>query len=247
MSNIKRRPREVFWKEMSLENLPVKVPRRLFPELESVFVPPDIPRGSELELVVTVKDENISVREFAMYLALIDRLYGRFSPQGLASYAHSKHGRLEIAEIHKSELEIILRVFHEYQGATAFILLLIFLRSLPQMFKTTSEGVKNLADAYKSYEEGRLVRENRRKLKETIEQEDSLKKLPEARKNQLVKLMEALFQEEANNLSAPVRFARRQVRNLVLRIRTPPSHRLYERPKRKFALGEPDDSSDSPK
>lgn len=203
-------------------------------------MPPDIPRGSELELVVTVKDENISVREFAMYLALIDRLYGRFSPQGLASYAHSKHGRLEIAEIHKSELEIILRVFYEYQGATAFILLLIFLRSLPQMFK-------NLADAYKSYEEGRLVRENRRKLKETIEQEDSLKKLPEARKNQLVKLMEALFQEEANNLSAPFRFARRQVRNLVLRIRTPPSDRLYERPKRKFALGEPDHSVDSPK
>src|SRR6266404_544930 len=127
-----------------MENLPAKVPKSLLPELESAFVPRDTPPGAVLELVITVEAENIPTREFAMYLALVDRLYGRFSPQGLASYAHSKYGRLEISEIHKSELEIIFRVFYGFEGATAFILLLLFLKSLPKMFKTTTEGMKNL-------------------------------------------------------------------------------------------------------
>ncbi|MBA3355287.1 MAG: hypothetical protein H0U18_04980 [Pyrinomonadaceae bacterium] len=153
MPNLERRSREVSKKEVSLESLPAKVPQSLFPEIESAFVPPDTPPSAVLELVITVEGENIPTREFAMYLALVDRLYGRFSPEGLASYAHRKHGRLKIGEIHKSELEIIFRVFYGQQGALAFILLLIFLRSLPKMIKTTTEGVKNLAEAYKGYEE----------------------------------------------------------------------------------------------
>jgi hypothetical protein len=201
-----------------MENLPARVPEALFPDLVSAFMPRDTPPGVVLELVITVEGENIPVREFATYLALVDRLYGRFSPGGLMSYAHRKRGRLKIAEIHKSELEIILRVFYENWEATAFILLMLFLKGLPKMFKTTAEGTKYLAEGYKYYEEGRLLRENRRRLKETIEREESLAKLSNTRKNQLTRLLEAVFSEEANNLSAPFRFASRQVKSIVLRI-----------------------------
>lgn len=204
--------------QLEMESLVSKVPQSLFPDLVAAFIPPDTPPGAVLELVITLEGEDIPTRDFAMYLALVDRLYGRFTPDGLASYAHRKRGRLEIAEIHKSELEIIFRVVYEYKEATAFILLLLALRSLPKMFKTTSEGVKHLAEAYKDYEEGRLARENRRQLRETIEQEESLAELPDTRKTQLTRLLEALFQEEANSLPAPFRFAHRQVKNVILRI-----------------------------
>ena len=54
-----------------MENLPVRVPHTLFPDLVSAFIPPDTPPDAELELVITIEGENIPAREFAEYLALI--------------------------------------------------------------------------------------------------------------------------------------------------------------------------------
>jgi hypothetical protein len=142
-----------------MENLPERVPHTLFPDLVSAFVPPDTPSGAVLELVISIEGENIPAREFAAYLSLIDRLYGRLTQEGLSSYAHREWGRLEIAEIHKSELEIIFRLLKDHPDMAALIVILVFLRSLPNMFKIGTEGVKNLADSYKSFEEGRLARD----------------------------------------------------------------------------------------
>ena len=97
-----------------MENLPARVPHTLFPDLISSFVPPDIPPDAVLELVITVDDHNIPTREFAEYLELIDRLYGRLSREGLMSYAHRESGRLRIAEIRRGSVEIIFQFLHEY-------------------------------------------------------------------------------------------------------------------------------------
>jgi hypothetical protein len=74
-------------------------------------------------------------------------------------------------------------------------------------------------------EEGRLARENRRVLKEAIKQEPAFENLDDARKAQLTTLLNALAKEENNNLPAPIRFARRQVKSILLRIKrqNPPS------------------------
>jgi hypothetical protein len=217
-----------------MEKLPARVPRSLFPDLVNTFIPPDTPPDAILELVITIEGENIPAREFAAYLALIDRVYGKLSPWGLRSYAHRNRGRLEIAEIHKSELEIIFRFFYGYADTAAIIVILFFLRSLPQMFKTTSEGIKNLAEAYKSFEEGMTAREDRRRREymsndrqaiETGRAEDRMiavaRQLDKKRSSQFTRLLNALIMEEEGNLPAPVRFARRQVRNVILRIREP--------------------------
>src|SRR6185295_11824192 len=84
------------------------LPQGSFRGLVSAFVPPGTPRSAILEFVITVDDHDMPTREFAGYLALVDRLYGRLSPGGLRSYAHRDRGRLNIAECRKSELEIIL-------------------------------------------------------------------------------------------------------------------------------------------
>jgi hypothetical protein len=232
-------------------------------------VPPDTPTDAVIELVVIVEGENIPTREFAMYLSLIDRLYGRLSPGGLMSYAHRESGHLEIAEIHKSQLEIIFRALFDHYDAVRLVVILMFLKSLPNMFKLMTEGVKNLAEAHKSYEEtkllkektggeGRLLRaltdgegglirvkgnivkagtneegvnEGRSELvsitalyiREVLEQEPAVEKLAEPDKSRLVELLDALVAEENPNLPAPLRFARRQVRGLTLRIRKPDS------------------------
>lgn len=209
-----------------MENLPARVPHTLFLNLVNAFVPPDTPYDATLELVITIEGENIPAREFAAYLSLIDRLYGRLSSEGLRSYAHREHGRLQVAEIHKSDLEIIFRVLYGHEDTAIFIVLLMFLRILRNVFKRApesakglTEGAKNLAEAYKTYEEGRLVRENRKHIRETIQQEPSLKELDDARKRQLIRLLDGLAAEENANLSAPIRFARHQVRDVELRVR----------------------------
>jgi hypothetical protein len=208
-----------------MENLPARVPHTLLPNLVAAFVPEDTPAGSVVELVITIEGEDILAREFAEYLSLIDRLYGRLSPDGIMSYAHRDEERLRIAEIHKSELEIIFRILHGHWGTAALIAILLFLRSLPNMFKVTTEGIKTLADAYKSYEEGKLARENRKKIRETIKQDSALVNLDDSRKGQLTRLLDALAMIESTNLPAPIRFARRQVKSVIIRVRkeNPPS------------------------
>ncbi len=206
-------------------NLPARVPHTLLPNLVAAFVPENTPADSVVELVVIIEGEDIPVREFAEYLSLIDRLYGRLSPDGIMSYAHRDEGRLRIAEIHKSELEIIFRILYGHWDTAALIVILLFLKSLPNMFKVTTEGIKTLADAYKSYEEGRLARENRKKIRETIKQDAALASLDERRKSQLTALLDALTMIESANLPMPIRFARRQVKRVILRItkENPPS------------------------
>jgi hypothetical protein len=228
-----------------MENLPARVPRSLFPDLVSAFVPSDTPPDAVLELGIIIEGENIPTREFAEYLILIDRLYGRLSSESLRSYAHSKRGRLEISEIHKSALEIIFRFIYGHTDTAAIIVILMFLRSLPKMFKITTEGMKNLADAYKSFEEaqkiydegripnqdrrhlevfgsheeGRINRANRKAIREEIGNESALANLDDERINQLVRLLDALLREENLHLHAPIRFARRRVIGVLLRIR----------------------------
>jgi hypothetical protein len=93
--------------------------------------------------------------------------------------------------------------------------------------------IKSLADAYKSYEEGRLARENRKTHQKAIQHESTLEKLDEPRKGQLITFLDALMMEENANLPTPIRFARRQVKGVVLRIRKRPD---YTPRTRKFAL-----------
>lgn len=200
-----------------MENLPANVPRTLLNDLVEIFAPTDTPQNSILELVISISDEQISTRELAAYLALIDRVYGRTRPEGLISYSHREYGRLHITEIRKGSTEIIFQAIYEFKEITAFAILLLFLRSLPNMFKLSTEGVKYLAEAYKSYEEGRLIRENRRHIRDVIQQDPTLERLDESRRSQLVTLMEALFAEENNNLPAPIRFARKYVKGIFLR------------------------------
>ncbi|HEX8139591.1 MAG TPA: hypothetical protein VF544_18675 [Pyrinomonadaceae bacterium] len=106
------------------------------------------------------------------------------------------------------------------------------------MFKIATEGVKNLADAYKSYQEAKrldkrfteahipektmkaiVARTNRKHIRRAIKEEPALEKLDDARKSQLIALLNALVMEENNSLPAPIRFARHKAKSVILRIR----------------------------
>jgi hypothetical protein len=230
--------RRIAIRKLSGSTLPANVPHTLFPDLVRAFVPTDKQLDSMLEIVITITGDNIPAREFGYYLALIDRVHGRLSPEGLRSYAHSESGHLYISEIHKSELEVIFRTLLHDGDTVRFVAIFLFLRSIPNMFKLAAEGVKNIAEAYKSYQEGAAIRQKtqeginvlqitrekrklsrviRKEIREAIKEEPAFKNLSSTRQGQVITLLAALAKQEEPALPSAIRFARRQVKSIVLR------------------------------
>jgi hypothetical protein len=182
-----------------------------------------------LELVITIEDEGIPAREFAEYLALLDRIYGRMDRDGLMSYAHREWGRLRIAEVNKGSLEAVFRFAQEH--AEKAIIIYLFLKSLPNVIKVSAEAFKTYQEGRSiredtrhneiihRHEESRLARENKRRIKDMIQKEPSSASLDDERKSQLTRLLDALIMEGNPCLPAPIKFARNQVKNVILRIK----------------------------
>jgi hypothetical protein len=199
---------------ITVRNLPTKVPHNA---LASVVYQFDLRKGDTLELVVTVADAGINAREFAAYLRLMDRVYGRVLRGDLRSYALTSHGQLEIAKISKGSLDIsIVDVFSQFHDAIPLLMLWLFLRYVPAGLKAISEVTKNLADSFKAIEEGRLTRLNRKKLKEDLQGEERLRVLNTAQINELVALLASLEIEEHRTLPAAVRFSEKYVKDVTI-------------------------------
>lgn len=211
-----------------METLPIKVPRTALADIVTSFVPGETSSDAILELVITIEDSVINVREFAAYLSLIDRIYGRLSPKGLNSYAHREWGQLEITEIRKGSLELIIsQLVSEIRGVAILIILWQVLKYLP-----------NAVTAFKDYQEGMLARQNRKRIKQEMKQEAALKQLKEKRFDELVTLVNKLLTSEHKHLSAPIRFARTRVISVTIKIREKSETKTHSPRGRRFNLHE---------
>jgi hypothetical protein len=189
-------------------------------DLASLFVSPDTPRESTIELVITIKDTNINAREFAAYLSLMDRVYGRVSIGGFRTYSLTPYTQLELTEIRKGSIEIvIIEILSHFRDTFPFVILWLFLKYFPTGFKTISEATKNFADSYKSIEEGRLVRENRKRLKDEIKRDELLQKLNNDQINQIIALLASLEMNEHRKLPAATRFSQKYVKSVTIRVK----------------------------
>jgi hypothetical protein len=203
--------------ELRLSLLPARVPAIALYDLTALFVPVGTPSGSTVELRITISDVDLSLRDFGAYLSLTDRVYGRVTEAGLRSYAKTPYRHLRVTEIRKGSIEIILaQMISHSKEATSLAILWLFLKYLPSAIKSSSEVVKNFADSYKSIEEAKLIRQNRKHLREEIKKDEALAKLDPKRLNQLVVLLEDLQAKESQQLTAPVRFAQEDVKSIEL-------------------------------
>lgn len=203
-----------------MSSLPIRVSSSTLHDLASLFVSPDVSEESILELVIALKDTNINVREFAAYLSLMDRLYGRVSKGTFRSYSLTPYLQLELTEIRKGSTELVItEILSHFRDTFPLVILWLFLKYFPTLFKTIAEGTKNFADAYKSFEEGRLVRENRKRLKEEIKHDEHLQKLDNNQINQLVALLASLEAIESRKLPAAARFNQKYVKSVTISVK----------------------------
>jgi hypothetical protein len=213
-----------------METLPIKVSRFALDDIAYSFIPQDTSHKATVELVISIDDSSINVREFAAYVSLIDRVYGRLSPKGLNSYAHSESGQLEITEIRKGSIELIIsQVVSEFRGVAVLIVLWQVLKQIP-----------HITAAFKDYQEGMLARQNRKRIKQEMKQEEALKRLKAKRFNELVTLVNTLLTSEHKHLAAPIRFARTRVRLVTIKIREEKKEIDYTPRERKIAFDDED-------
>ena len=100
-------------------------------------------------------------------------------------------GRVQIAEIHKSDLEIIFRAIQAAQDIATWAVIAYALKTLSEMVKTNTDSYKNwadarksLADARKSDEEAKAIREDtRHKEIMHLDEEDRLEENRLTREN----------------------------------------------------------------
>ena len=152
-------------------------PRRTLARLRGTVIPEDAPSDASIQLIIMMNDSDVNIREFSAYLSVIDKTYGRLSPQGLASYSQTPYAQLAVS-FRQGSLDVILSALLSHiDSVTAIVVLRYLLKYLPT-------GLKEVAAAYRDYEEGRLVRERRRQLREEVKKDQELTMLDNNRGRQ---------------------------------------------------------------
>ena len=196
-----------------IEDLPVAKPRNALEELRKLMIPSDTPEDSLIELVISISNDNIIIRDLSAFLELIDHIHGRLTSEGLRSYARREHGHLRISRVQHGSWQFIIETTLSYIKQTEVILIIwLVLKYLPQ-------AVQTIASAYNEYQQGRLARESRKRIRIEMEEHDKLRNLPPSRKRQLAAIIDMLYAREAEKLPRAIRFSRKALLDVDVRIR----------------------------
>jgi len=190
---------------------PERLPKRVAEQVARGSLPNDLPPDALVELVIRVDDTDLIVRDFAAYLELADRVFGRLTTSDLPSYAQRPAIQLK-ASFRTGSLEIILEaVASQSDTITALVILRLVLKYVPA-------ALKDFASAYREVEEARYTRARRKKLREAATDDQDLGGLESKQRNELVQFLDAVYVKEERVLPAARRFSMQHVREIFFRI-----------------------------
>lgn len=169
--------------------------------------------NASLQLVVTMDDSNVNVREFAACLAFMDEVYGRLTHRSLDSYVQRREEQLKLTSIRRGSVELIFSEFiANSEKVTALVVLFFLLKYLPS-------GVRDMASAYHEYQQGAEVRERRNPLREQVRRDVQLAELDRRKQDQLVQLLDGFYKRERRLLLRTRRFSIEHVHRVTLRLK----------------------------
>ena len=196
------------------------IPKSITDAITNIFVPENISDDSEMELKIIFGLEELSVRDFSNYLAILDRFYSRLYPDGAYAYGRRDWEQLKICEVRQGSIEVIIQETIDKYHYLPMVYLL--LRYLPSAFKDFTEGIKNLTDSYKTmYEVSILktIKSERMELKKSINDDEDLASLNSKSKNQLLELLIEIYSKEGKKLPRAKKTARKNVKSVELRVK----------------------------
>lgn len=188
-----------------MDNLPAPLPKKFTELLFDLFVPDKFSETDKIELLIRLKNDDISIRQLAAYLNFIDKAYGRLSPKGIINYSRSSKYELKVSEIRHGSLEIVISyLLANPNEISALILVGLLLKYLPGI-------IKSGLSAYRDYEEGRLAKARRQQIKEQIKNDEKLNGLKDRQVNQLCHFFDAMYGMDIRNLPKAYRFSKEMV------------------------------------
>ena len=184
-----------------MDNLPATLTKRLKASLFDSFVPKPTSENDKFELLIRLKGEDVSVRQFAAYLNFLDKSYGRLTQKGIISYSRSPEHELKITELRRGSLEIVLSNFLSNPNSIiALILVGLLLKYLPGIIRSVLSG-------YRDYEEAKLAKVRRQQLKGQINNDRHLKNLNDRQMTQLRDFFDAMYGVDVRNLPKAHKFS----------------------------------------
>jgi hypothetical protein len=214
---------------------PIEVPHRVIARIRTILVPDDVTRHDFLELRARIHEKNLNAREFASLLEVTDRLYGTFSPHGHRKYARRREEQLQIEAIEPGSVDLTLLqslgIIIESHSIIAISILWWTLRQFGPL-------AKNMAEAFKEYEHGALIKDLRKNFRQkrigekgadvreadelTAEDEDvedvKEAELIDADVAAISRFLDAVFKGQRPSLNKAGRFAHDQMTDIFLRV-----------------------------
>ena len=201
-------------------DLPVSMPKAALKDLEWAVFRSETRSGSVLQLVITMQDRGLIVRDFSAYLRIIDGFYGKLQTAGYLSYAHRLDRQLRITNIKQGSLDLIFSEILETVTNPYLIVVWLALKYLPNIIKASAD----LARAYRDIEEGRLARVNRQQIRAEIRRDEALQGLGADRIRQLCSVLDGLYTAEHNTIGKAIRFAKKHVKEVKITLKEPDEH-----------------------
>jgi len=187
-------------------------PKKLVGSLFELFVPDQYSDNDTLRLIIRLRTQDISVRQFAAYLNFIDRAYGRLMPKGIIHYSRTHRYELKISKIEHGSIEIIIsNLLSDPNSIKALIIVGLLLKYLPEIFKSA-------LSTYHDYEEGRLSKARRQQITERIKKDEKLTKLTGKQVNQLCNFLDLMYKKDIRNLSKAQKFSKETVIEVIFHL-----------------------------
>ena len=175
-----------------------------------------------LELIISIEESNINVKELASYLNLIYRLDGLMSQDGYSQYTHNYNTQIKINEIRIGSREIVIQKVLESIDADRLALIWLTLKYMGTIFVTGASSVLlfykalNQREDYLEKKDRRLLRKN---IRELIEDEVGLSKLPKKHKAKIIDAIDELYVKNKKLIPAASRFIKNSVKSVALKPR----------------------------
>jgi len=149
-----------------------------------------LPNDGSLNLAIRISAENIVARDFSAFLDLLDRIYGR-SRRDFRSYSLRKNDHFEFVRCKHGSWELIAeQALGVATSSSPLIVMWLALKYLPS-------AVLSVSSAYNQYEQGRLARISRQKIREEMRRMGDLDKLTSSQRAEIARMVERISQQEA--------------------------------------------------
>ena len=173
-----------------------------------------------VELIISMQNSGLNVKELSTYLDFIYRIDGHLSEIGYLKYVHNQRLQIEINSIRFGSWEIVIERFLNTVDADRLTILFLALKFLPKIVQTVIDNIHKyyeILNNREDYLEKKDRRKSRKEIRDLINQEQGFSTLDKKQKEKLVTILEELFKATDKQKVPASRFAQKSVKDIKLR------------------------------